>query len=244
MEKITAKQIHAEFDSASDLILEKAVQNRKVIDLQTVAKAKIANRIKALGFSNSKDVLSYREIKQKQFEADLPIYYREKYPFLKFITEEQLNRICYKYNLVYSPVSNYTGDVPLKNLNEIEQAKISKDDFVECPIKPAIVDEMENKIEIEKRTTNNIDRLIPLLEKLKIVNDTHYKELIEYDIRRSSLFIAAPEYLFKESKRKGNELISENPDPIVFKFVKGGVLIISKWGDEANDPELVIPELN
>jgi hypothetical protein len=35
-----------------------------------------------------------------------------------------------------------------------------------------------------------------------------------------------------------------NPDPIVFRFVRGGVLIISKWGLEAEDESLIIPEMN
>jgi hypothetical protein len=65
------------------------------------------------------------------------------------------------------------------------------------------------------------------------------------------LFIAADKALFNlkglEKSKNGFGFFKKhipNPDPIVFRYVKGGILIISKWGLEANDPELTVPEMN
>jgi hypothetical protein len=61
----------------------------------------------------------------------------------------------------------------------------------------------------------------------------------------SSLYIAASKSMFTgldKMEKRGYEYIVK--DPIVFRYVEGGLLIISKWGLEANDPELVVPELN
>jgi hypothetical protein len=70
--------------------------------------------------------------KEEEIEAhhQQVLRYKREYPFLKFIKDEQLARICKKYKLIYAPVSKYTGDVPQKNLNEIiEYGKIEKDDL-------------------------------------------------------------------------------------------------------------------
>jgi hypothetical protein len=52
----------------------------------------------------------------------------------------------------------------------------------------------------------------------------------------SGLVIAAPDSMFRKPQK--------GLDPIVLQPVIGGYLVIAKWGDEANDPELVVPELN
>ncbi len=71
-------------------------------------------------------------------------------------------------------------------------------------------------------------------------------------IGQSGLFIAAPPSHFdlKELKKKTKhgwfsitEVVAK--DPIVFEYVRGGfVRILTKWGLEANDPTLVVPQLN
>jgi hypothetical protein len=53
----------------------------------------------------------------------------------------------------------------------------------------------------------------------------------------SGLGIAAPKSMFKKEEVR-------HLDPIVLQPVKGGYLVLAKWGLEANDPELAIPELN
>lgn len=69
-------------------------------------------------------------------------------------------------------------------------------------------------------------------------------------IERGGLFIAAPQSHFdtKGLTKKGLGFFSvfetEIKDPIVFRYVRGGIQVLTKWGLEANDPALVVPKLN
>jgi hypothetical protein len=68
---------------------------------------------------------------------------------------------------------------------------------------------------------------------------------------RTSLFIAAPKSHFnldglKKKNKFGffNFTIFEVKDPIVFRYCRGGVQVLSKWGDETNDKLLLNEKLN
>ena len=63
--------------------------------------------------------------------------------------------------------------------------------------------------------------------------------------RNAELLICAP---IKDMKvdaweRISNYQIVPVPDPVVLKEVKGGFLIVTAWGDEASDPN-VVNEIN
>jgi hypothetical protein len=251
-----------------------------------------ANRLKLLGFTGTKEVteLMQREkqeqdrrsrlwelghemakihdneiaaLKKAKEEFDQILYYRNKYPFLKFITDDQLNGICRKYNLVYSQVSNYIGEVPDKNLKEIEDARIDKWDFVEETYIVRMKDDQMIKTRVIGRgrylaENRGVYPFSGLAEESGFKYPYSYtdKRCTEDDSKKG-LFIAADKSLFKLkgleksksgfgffNKLKTKEVVYINPDPIVFRYVKGGVLVISKWGEEANDPTLTVPELN
>ena len=148
------------------------------------------------------------------------LYYKEAYPFLKFLTEEKLEEICEKYNLIYAPVQNYIEDVPQKNLKEIAAAQELK-----------VADARDRDL---KTIRSGIDSF-GLVETEETV--------------RAGLFIAAPESHFdlKGLTKKGvrgffkTVIRKETKDPIVFRYVKGGIQVLTKWGLEANDPELANP---
>jgi hypothetical protein len=120
------EQIHNEIDTAQDRLYNEAVSyiNNTESFKQKVGKAE---RLKKLGFTSTetvveadKEVAINDEAKKK---ADLIVRYKTRYPFLKFLTLEELDRICDKYDLVYAPVQNYKKDVPEKNLRDIENAQ-------------------------------------------------------------------------------------------------------------------------
>ena len=64
------------------------------------------------------------------------------------------------------------------------------------------------------------------------------------------MFITAPKSHFdlKDLKSKGlgffDITITEVKDPIVFRYVKGGIQVLSKWGLEASDATLQNEILN
>lgn len=237
------QQIHNEFDEAADLLIEQA---NKVIDDKQ-------QRLKNLGFTNAEGV-------ENLDGHEFSLYYQTKYPLLKFITEATLDRICKKYGLVYKPVENFTGNVPLKNISEMELVQVRDD-----------TDKPADKIWCELKRDNSFFLVsgngggwsgiwgsdwykIP-----KLINGEHFtsqfsandylrKELgftTDYLVRsiknctqhRGGLFICAPSTQFKGNDKSIS--FFEVKDPIVFRFVKGGVQIISKWGLEASDNALV-----
>lgn len=67
-------------------------------------------------------------------------------------------------------------------------------------------------------------------------------------ISKSGLFIAAPKSDFNleglSKKGKGYFNVFEIKDPIVFRYVRGGIQVITKWGLEADDDALVVDKLN
>lgn len=70
-----------------------------------------------------------------------------------------------------------------------------------------------------------------------------------FKINRDGLFICAPIKHFdtKGLKKSGRGFFNFTPlptDPIVFRYVKGGVQVLSKWGLEADDYRLVQENLN
>lgn len=128
--EFTAKDIHAEFYSAEEKLLQEA---KAVLEDHAGRKAQIADRISRLGFRSARPVKSSAEFASKRADAaDLAHhieYYRERYPLNKFITEAEVQRICKKYGLLLGEAANYTGDIPEKNLENIERFVLRKKDY-------------------------------------------------------------------------------------------------------------------
>jgi len=216
-EQVIIQQIHDAFDGAQDTLLKEAEEITKENLVDNTSHIK---KMVELGFTSSKKV---QEASKKMEaatknarKAKLILKYKEKYPFLKFLTVEKLNEICEKYNLVHAPVENYIEDVPEKNLIEIANAQ-------ELDVGDALHDDVKNVRENGRTTTTRTVK--------------------------AGLFIAAPENQFNLDglTKKGvrgffKEVVtSKVDDPIVFRYVKGGIQVLSKWGLEANDPDLANP---
>jgi hypothetical protein len=278
MEAVTAKQIHDEFDAASETLYLDAVRNRAT----RFDRIKKSDRLKKLGFIRSSEIIESEPAK----EHELPIYYRETYPFLKFITSGQLENICEKYGLIYAEAKYYTGDIPEKNLREIENSKplhkkdvegIAKITEIELLATRAIerhergYERPSRPFEEKKRKdyddllNSASSRLAELISKdprlgallsimtrerpqsfTRALKTVYGEDVFDVGINRSGLYITANKELFDLTKLR---IIPDTheyqvKDPIVFRWCRGGLLIITKWGEEANDPALVIPELN
>lgn len=131
----TVEEIHEAFDSAQDRILDET--DKLLAELKIPTETKVENKAKMLeklGFVNSEPVKQYsifkknqQEIKQKvditRQQAESIRYFAQKYPLEKFITVDELDRICNKYGLIHAPVKNYIKDIPEKNVLEITNIK-------------------------------------------------------------------------------------------------------------------------
>ncbi len=293
-EKELIEEIHNEFDTAPERILQQALsiigeQQSSKVSLESEIEDK-AIRLKNLGFVKNGLVDKLEKIEERNRQKDLIInmemkmaegirYYAQTYPFLKFLPVSELDRICDKYGLVYAPVKHYKMPVPDKNLEEIENSQPLKSSDVQPDVVTRTYYDDSNS---RKWGYNKVKELlggnsftddeirelakkhnIPLLYNTTrdffwkvgrvILSDDDMcltKEVVETSTR-SGLFIAAPKDHFDLTgltfdKKKGyfQTTIQIKKDPIVFRYVKGGIQVLSKWGLEADDPALQMEILN
>lgn len=259
-------EIHKEIDTAQDRLLNQA---KDIIAYRQSLGNQKAERMAAIGFISAEPVISHLKnkevlVKTKE-QAALIEYYKMTYPFQKFITEDELDRICKKYNLIYKPIENYTKDVPEKNLKEIENSKErlpcdAPEDLIWCEI-------VKDNTFVFVASSGGCWCGIWGFEWYRIpskIQGLHFNSRYEVDYylrsemgfktkylvsdvknftqKRNGLFIAAPPSHFKGEDK--SIFFTEPKDPIVFRFVKGGVQVLTKWGLEADDESLVNEILN
>lgn len=255
-------EIHHEFETAAEKLLEQATE---IINSQPKVNESKINLLKSLGFNQVKEVKQSSEIIKNitlsKEQIELVNYYKKQYPFNKFITEEQVQAICYKYNLVCGDVDRFKGFVPEKNLKEISNFKLKdKDKTLQGVL-------WGTEYTVKKRLPT-INHVISITEYDNLLKNKHINgkgkkdldgdqrwckahrigknEYLYFDnIKITKLQICAP---IKDMDISGLELkegykLTEKhiPDPVVLQPVKGGYLILTAWGDEASDP-LVINE--
>jgi len=125
-------EIHDAFYSADERLLQEA---KELLNTPQEDKAKKAERIKKLGFGSAKPVAEVAGHATKAADASKLIkaieYWRVHYPNNKFITEPEVKKICEKYGLVLGEAGKYLGDIPEKNLSEIEAFQLRQEDYIE-----------------------------------------------------------------------------------------------------------------
>jgi len=240
------KEIHDSFDGATEKLLIEA--NEILENKYDISKGQ---RLKKIGFRMAKDAAIADEwnkkISNSRFIAEKIQYYQINYPNNKFITGELVKTICKKYSLVLGDASYYIGEVPEKNILEMEKFKLNEEDMTkyECGYFKYrgygyygaswkeeegaswgyVVDNGRNGAFF-----NSCD------------NDkkNHYQ--------RPELMICAPMNEFDERfvrrSADGFKLELNIPDPIVLQPVNGGYLIVTKWGLEASDENIVNEKMN
>lgn len=241
------EEIHETFFTEVDRLLEEA-GIIKSEEPENPELHKKADRLRKLGFKAAKAVsetdsdrtkiseISAENAAKKDLKKAIN-YFSTKYPQYKFITEKSVKRICQKYGLIYGDVSKYIGDVPEKNIKEIEDFKINENDY--C-----------YEIMILRYSTWGSKRRKGYYNKQNLP-ETSYSLSIRYteEARKCALEIAAPKSDFNT---RGMEIEDfelkekvEIPDPVVLQPVywngKKHYLIVSAWGLEASD-ELVVNE--
>lgn len=258
-------EIHNEFDTAQERLLNDALE---IISKNKSDGHNLANRLIKAGFTKNRAVIDYGTKSESLSigleQAKLIEYYKLNYPFLKFLDESELKRICKKYSLTIGPVENFVGDVPDKNLTEIENAQQLKQadfpvnldycllrrDYSFCltgagsswySIWNSEFWRIPTRID-GHHFTSECDASNWLRRNMGFKKEYPVSSVRNFTEDRQGLFICAPASQFVGK----NERISfiEIKDPIVFRYVRGGIQVITKWGLEANDPTLVVDKLN
>lgn len=164
-----------------------------------------------VGFSQSPDVAANAE--KRDIIARKKIA-QERFPNYKYIPESVVHHLCEKYSLIIGSTQRYIKDIPKKNAVEI--ANFHRDVYTKL--------EKEHNERIAKEFSGMSD--MQRRFELQLHNWTSYS-------------ICAPKSHFR---LKGGDRIVNNrvvvEDPIVLFPYLDGYLIVSKWGDEANDIEL------
>ena len=250
------EEIHETFYTEVDKLLASAkIANSLDTDKQDLIEK--CARLKALGFTNTKEVKEAeaeierldelkRDNEAKKTLIEAINYFSFKYPNYKFITEKSVEKICAKYNLVYGEINRYIGTVPDKNLKHIEDFRVLEDD--EC----FVYEEYEEYIEYEalnysmfgrgKRSIRKEYKTSDQFKQSMRMNRINYREIN----MKCPLEIAAPlkDFNIQGMEVKGHKISKiEIPDPIVLKPVifnnQKHYLIVTAWGIEAGD-ELVV----
>lgn len=129
---VTAEQIHKDFYGAEERLYVEAIGLSKGSLINSSSKS---DRLKKIGFGKAKPIKDDAILQEKRKVSGHMInvieYFRTFYPHNKFITESEVKILCEKYGLLLGDASSYTGDMPEKNLVDIEKFKLRKEDWKE-----------------------------------------------------------------------------------------------------------------
>jgi hypothetical protein len=257
----TIEKIHAEFNTATDKLINIAKQSAKAADniadlketdtiedgifLKTIGFDNVPQAKKALDFSLSKNTLFVQKnhlSKKAEKIAKIVDNYSQTFPFNKFILYSQVIEILEKYNLFIGHSSLFKGEIPEKNVKEIKSFFNNYKD------------------------TKNLARINT--KKPLCSNDG----CESYSGGYMNFFICAPKADFQTGKNiftlekeiykndefdipsytkaiAMNKLAKQTKDPIVLLPVRTdlnqlGFIVVTKWGLEAEDSRLIVPKLN
>jgi hypothetical protein len=224
------QEIHDDFETAT----QKAVdQTKALLEKEDLDKMSLrVMRLEAAGFTNMPEVkeFSSKIIKYNKAKEFLTIAegYAQKYPNYKFVSINTVINICKKYSLMCAPVGKYKGGVPDKNLSEIADFKVAIEDIY------------------YEKYSNHDRNDVNILEPNKFVNSIEARGYTT--MGPVPKFICAPNDHFefdRDDKVFGEVFMTRFiKDPIVLHFVRNGFLVVSKWGTEVSEPELVNEKMN
>jgi hypothetical protein len=247
----TIEKIHAEFDSATEQTLNAAIAIINNSNPVVIEKNEVAEKLQALGFVSSKTYEDYQSALLGAKEKNESIYDRNKTAneiasfinnsVYKIISYSQTMRICEKYGLFLGSARRFTGEIPLKNIEEIS---------------------------LYKRTTINIPMNAPLcmfsfwFGEDTIIRQGRHSLAFE---KSNDFYIVAPrdEFNYEGAVVVGNEIFSYDKrearerfiesrqkikDPVVLYPIEccGRLFfhVVSKWGLEAEIEEFHNPKDN
>lgn len=243
-EIITHEKIHNDFYTEADRILQESESHKK--DLLPNEEFEKLKKLRKLGFTNVpniepfyKDDLKRHHIKEGKKLAEAIEYFSQKYPTKRLITKEGIDKICKKYSLIYGKVSQFIGEIPKKNVDEIVNFNVDKEDL------------------IYKSSSWSSGSSYKYLKESKQFEFNEDMSIYAHDdiYKPFSLMIAATQKDFKltfeqltridKLSKEGIYEIPEVLDPVVFQPVMFEnteyFLIVSAWGPEAGDIEVINP---
>lgn len=261
------EEIHQSFFTEVDkLLAESKILHSLTSDQQEQIDKHM--RLRALGFGKAEnadavqkeisrlEALKAENVKKNALSETIS-YFSTKYPNYKFITEASVKTICEKYGLIYGSVTQYIGNVPEKNLREIENFKIHEEDKCGAEVGQKEIT-LEGTMERDPLSGRSraVRKVIPTYRYMSLNTAMYNRDNSvsrHFRYEECGMEIAAPKKDFTIAASQyivGNKIVSKPidiPDPVVLYpvFHNGAkhYLIVTAWGLEASDP-LVVNERN
>lgn len=220
-----------------------------------------ARKLKAVGLTNSK---TFAETHRSACFS----FFRRNFPGCIFLPEETFTRLLQKYNLKCGTLDHYIGEIPFVNVDEIAEVQDKLNSIgeenafsntLEGDAKVKIIKHLTvrvrmiedysplgvYKIDVNKGKRAHIllgdhSGLIETMPFRHVRNKFNGWNDIETESRpleRNELLIAAPAQDMKQVYTESIEHV-RSEDPFVFQFTPYGIVIFSKWGEEAEDEAL------
>lgn len=259
--KYTASDIHAAI-VAKNIILVQQLINIQKEELKQVPQKLIEerNRLSELGLGNTKNSQLLKEEIDRIGIENQHILGRNKYKEfisnqMKFImamrehfgnhtllvSYSDFEYILNKYGLVCGLLEHYTGVIPQENIIDLEYAKSKLNSIEDTTLKDGItpvkyIEEINTSGAISNK--KGIMRFPFAADNVVIANNTLYESSELRLSPQTSFFIAAPE---KDMDIRINmfEFVKPVPkDPFICSLTKYGIMIHTKWGEEAEDKVL------
>lgn len=199
--------------------------------------------LKELGFINSKSLKDSEMAVQPSARKRTFDWYQTNFPDCIFLKVDDFVTLLQKYNLVCGHLYDYEGEIPYEKLEEIKEVKETLDRVKEENIYSNVFTDDNVIGELfgctmlvgyKKRKSIRVDSTEAKNQLDKCRRYPFYgRDMNPLD--NTELFIAAPAHDMKSSI---NDFHIKSEDPFMFQLFPYGVVIYSKWGDEANDPIL------
>ena len=213
--------------------------------------------LEILGFTNSRTYKDIVDSDKKYKEYETLKFFKTIFPKSLFMKLDDFKSLCKNYGLVCGDTNEFKGEIPEKNLEEIEDAFwiISKN-------KEAVLDINKGYYSFSRiifshgfgiNEVNTIDQEFVnfhFLHDDDYTIDTIGEGERSYGIFADKHYLKPDQFLIAANgdemgiiKFDRIELITPDAvlknDPIVFQMLPHKIVMIhSKWGDEANDPML------
>jgi len=232
---VTAKEVQDEFDKAAE---EMVVEAKRILEQARLQDEDEILALEEMGFTKAGIVkngipLIKKMVKVKE-EIKLAEYYRLRYPNYIFLTDGRIRELCEKYGLVMGNPRQYIGEIPKENRVALIHFSIGNED------KRYML--RENYITtFSSRSSFHGFRYkeISYDEFLKFEANENKKDDYNHAYIEKELIVVAPPNLFDlENRVISNYEIVDKADPIVFYPVRGGYLMVTRWGAEEKIGEL------
>lgn len=249
VKRIMAEEIHEDFYRTA-LEAFSATSTLEYIDPGLLDKV---NRMAKLGFTKANGIKEVSEAEKlnnyKRNVVDAMNYFKLQYPNHKAILGSDAKNVADKYGLLIKSPDSYIGDIPLKNIKEIESFKVKEKDVAYFTrLSQGGVSRVSHKSEMMIAAPQSDFKISPYLSGFAISFDFYTGHYFNHKYRKvvdkngniryvvNDPIVLQPVHYFPKGMTR-DPLDYENYNPIK------AYIIVSAWGPEASD-ELIVNHNN